>query len=95
MTTDEKKLEVIQDILRKTTYRDWMERFYPVCKEIFESLKQFDPDPLEVRLNHSFSAQLWSVLYINNIGIEKELCRSLEEKECIAFCNKHGLRVKE
>lgn len=95
MTTDEQKIKLIEKELR-----DWDgHRFKDeVAKAILNSLKQFDPEPLEVEIVASADpvSTAWIVQHLpqwKSSYVYLNIC--LTEKEAIDFCAKHGLRVKK
>lgn len=57
------------------------------------SLKQFDPEPLEVQIKGF--RKFWYVEYLRDDGYPRWLKSFYTEQEAIDFCAKHGLRVNK
>lgn len=94
MTTDEQKLEAIENLLKIGNWSTEINISYRLfAKEILESLKQFDPEPLEVQIKEF--KKFWYVEYLRDDGFPRWLKSFYSEQECIDFCSKYRLRVKK
>jgi len=88
MTTDEQKIKLIEKELR-----DWDgHRFKDeVAKAILNSLKQFDPEPLDAEIFKVNSEDPTEVSF--GIAVPNFVKYHDSKQKAIDYCDKHGYRV--
>lgn len=100
MTTDDKKLLEIERILNASFQAEASGAPFDIAKEyakdILSTLKQFDPEPLEVCVL-PYAKVYVVALYFHSLFNESKcafISHHKTEQQAIDFCAKHGLRVK-
>lgn len=95
MTTDEQKRVLILKALFDTGIQP-NSNVPDAVEKIIESLKQFDPEPLEVEIKQYGEFGNAYLTFYSDGEIGMYPFRTFETKqEAQAFCAKHGLRVKQ